>query len=426
MTEIAEVDAYQVLDSRGRPTVEAVVRLGDGSIGRGTAPSGASTGRFEALELRDGDQRRFEGKTVLHAVRNVCETIGPAVIGYNADDQPAVDRAMIELDGTPDKSRLGANAILAVSMATANAAAAAKGIPLYQHLGEGTTLPLPEIQVIGGGAHAAWRLDVQDFMVVAVGAESFFQSLEMTYHVYQSIGRLLSSAGQLAGVADEGGFWPTFDANERALQVITEGIERAGYKPGVDVAISIDVAASDLYDAAIQRYRFALENRCFTSEEFIALMRQWRQDYALVSIEDPLAEDDIDGWRCISNELGRQCQLVGDDLFTTNLERISMGIEARLANAVLIKLNQIGTVSETLAAITATQTAGWAPIVSARSGETEDAFISHLAVATNVGQLKVGSITRGERTAKWNEVLRIERSLGRRATFADGRRFRQS
>lgn len=416
--KIVDVDAYQILDSRGTPTVEAVVRLDDGSTGSGLVPSGASTGRFEALELRDGKQQCFYGKSVLRAVQHVREIIGPAVIGRRADDQLEIDRAMIELDGTPDKSRLGANAILGVSMAVANAAAAARRIPLYQHLGEGCVLPLPEIQIIGGAAHAAWRLDVQDFMVVAMGAEGFFQALEMTFGVYQSVGQLLSAAGQLFGVADEGGFWPTFDTNEQALQLLTEGIVKAGYEPGVDVAISIDVAASDLYDAAAKRYRFALEDRSFSPAEFAALMETWHKCYPIVSIEDPMAEDDFDGWRCISQALGDKCQLVGDDLFTTNLARIQLGVEAGFANAVLIKLNQIGTVSETLEAIRATQAAGWAPIVSARSGETEDAFISHLSVATDAGQLKVGSITRGERTAKWNEILRIERRLEGRARFA--------
>ncbi|MFP5209195.1 MAG: phosphopyruvate hydratase [Acidobacteriota bacterium] len=416
---IHSISAYQVYDSRGNPTVEAEVILESGERGRGTVPSGASTGQFEALELRDGDPRSFRGKSVFNAIANIHREIAPALAGWDVHDQAGLDRKLIELDGTPSKSRLGANAILAVSMAAAHAAAAALRVPLYDYLGQsrGTLLPLPEIQIIGGGAHAHWRTDVQDFLLIATGASSFQEVMEITFNVHRAAGELMEKRGALFGVADEGGYWPEFSSNEAALQLMTEAIVHAGYTPGRDAAISLDIAASDLYDSETQRYLFALENRSFTSAEFAALQTAWCDRYPIVSIEDPMADTDWDGWSAVASALRNRVQLVGDDLFTTNLERIRAGIERNLANAVLIKLNQIGTVTETLAAIELTQSAGWNPIISARSGETEDAFISHLAVATNAGQLKVGSFTRGERMAKWNEVLRIERDLGQRARF---------
>lgn len=417
--KIHSISAYQVYDSRGNPTVEAEVILESGERGRGTVPSGASTGQFEALELRDGDPRLFRGKSVFNAIANIHREIAPALAGWDVHDQAGLDRKLIELDGTPSKSRLGTNAILAVSMAAAHAAAAALRVPLYDYLGQsrGTLLPLPEIQIIGGGAHAHWRTDVQDFLLIATGASSFQEVMEITFNVHRAAGELMEKRGALFGVADEGGYWPEFSSNEAALQLMTEAIVHAGYTPGRDAAISLDIAASDLYDSETQRYLFALENRSFTSAEFAALQTAWCDRYPIVSIEDPMADTDWDGWSAVASALRNRVQLVGDDLFTTNLERIRAGIERNLANAVLIKLNQIGTVTETLAAIELTQSAGWNPIISARSGETEDAFISHLAVATNAGQLKVGSFTRGERMAKWNEVLRIERDLGQRARF---------
>ena len=417
--KIHSISAYQVYDSRGNPTVEAEVILESGERGRGTVPSGASTGQFEALELRDGDPRLFRGKSVFNAIANIHREIAPALAGWDVHDQAGLDRKLIELDGTPSKSRLGANAILAVSMAAAHAAAAALRVPLYDYLGQsrGTLLPLPEIQIIGGGAHAHWRTDVQDFLLIATGASSFQEVMEITFNVHRAAGELMEKRGALFGVADEGGYWPEFSSNEAALQLMTEAIVHAGYTPGRDAAISLDIAASDLYDSETQRYLFALENRSFTSAEFAALQTAWCDRYPIVSIEDPMADTDWDGWSAVASALRNRVQLVGDDLFTTNLERIRAGIERNLANAVLIKLNQIGTVTETLAAVELTQSAGWNPIISARSGETEDPFISHLAVATNAGQLKVGSFTRGERMAKWNEVLRIERDLGQRARF---------
>lgn len=416
---IRSVNAYQVYDSRGTPTIEAEVTLTTGESGRGTVPSGASTGQFEALELRDGYPGRFRGKSVFKAIDNVHREIAPALVGWDVVDQSALDHRLIELDGTPDKSRLGANAILAVSMAAANAAAVAQRRPLYESLGQlgGTLLPLPEIQIVGGGAHANWRIDVQDFLLIATGAQSFQEVMEITFNIHRAAGDLISRRGAVYGVADEGGYWPEFSTNESVLQFITEAILEAGYTPGIDAAISIDIAASDLYDLKTGCYAFRLENRAFTSAQFADLLSSWCDRYAIVSIEDPMADTDWEGWSAIASVLCGRIQLIGDDLFTTNLERIRLGIERKVANAVLIKLNQIGTVTETIAAIKLTQEAGWNPVVSARSGETEDGFISHLAVATNAGQLKVGSFTRGERMAKWNEVLRIERDLGSRAQF---------
>jgi enolase 1/2/3 len=418
--KIQNVEAYQIFDSRGNPTVEAVLTLEDGIQGRGLVPSGASTGRHEAWELRDGNPGRFLGRSVFRAVRNVEEEIKPALCGLEVADQEGLDRRLIELDGTPNKSRLGANAILAVSMAASQAAACAENVPLHHYLGQGrgTLLPWPEIQIFGGGKHARGRIDVQDFMIVAPGAKSYDQTLEMTFNVFHQAARVLEDRGRLAGAADEGGYWPMFDSNEEALSALVESIERTGYEPGRDVAISLDIAATEFWRDG--RYRFGLENRTFTSEEFAELLAGWVERYPILSLEDPMAEEDWEGWVLMNRRVGHRVQLIGDDLFTTDLARIQMGIDRGAANAVLIKLNQIGTVSETLAAIRLTQKAGWRPVISARSGETEDAFIAHLAVATNAGQLKVGSFCRSERMAKWNEVLRIKRQLGDRARFAGG------
>ncbi|HXI70034.1 MAG TPA: phosphopyruvate hydratase [Verrucomicrobiae bacterium] len=425
--KIHSISAWQVFDSRGNPTIEAEVTLANGVRGRGTVPSGASTGQFEAVELRDRDLKKFNGKSVFKAVTNVQETIGPALSGRDVLDQSGLDEAMIALDGTPDKSRLGANAILSVSMAAANTAAAARGEPLFVHLGggRGNLLPLPEIQIIGGGAHANWRTDVQDFLLIANGARSYAEVMEMTHNVYHAAGDILKQRGKYVGVADEGGYWPDFKTNEEPLQLLVEAIQAAGYQPGRDAVISLDIAASDLFDAATGTYRFALEKRNFATAEFAALLTDWCTRYPIISIEDPMADTDWDGWGMIYQSLGQRVQIVGDDLFTTNLQRIQAGIEKGVANAVLIKLNQIGTVTETIKAIQLTQQAGWLPVVSARSGETEDGFIAHLAVATNAGQLKVGSFSRGERMAKWNEVIRIERELSGRARFIGGGIYRQ-
>ena len=425
--KIASLSACQVFDSRGNPTIEAEVALDHGVRGRGMAPSGASTGQFEALELRDGDPKRFRGKSVFKAIANVHEIMAPALRGRDVFDQAGLDQAMIALDGTPNKSRLGANAILAVSLAVAQAAAAARGEPLFVYLGHGrgNLLPLPEIQILGGGAHAHWRTDVQDFLLIANGARSYAEVMEITHNVYHAAGDLLKQRGKYFGVADEGGYWPEFKTNEEPLRLLVEAIERAGYRPGRDAAISLDIAASDLFDEKTGTYHFALEQKKFSTAEFATLLADWCARYPIISIEDPMADTDWNGWQMIFKALGQRVQIIGDDLFTTNLQRIRTGIEKGVANAVLIKLNQIGTVTETLAAIRLTQEAGWLPVVSARSGETEDAFIAHLAVATNAGQLKVGSFSRSERMAKWNEVIRIERELAGRAQFIGGEIFRK-
>ena len=421
--KIKSVSAFQIFDSRGNPTVEASVELENGICGSGLVPSGASTGRHEALELRDGDPARYGGKSVFKAIGHVNGEIARAVAGRDVGDQAGLDEALIALDGTPNKSRLGANAILAVSMAAARAAAAARGLPLFESLGEGrgTLLPLPEIQIFGGGKHADGRIDLQDFMIVALRAKTYEEALETTFNVFHAASAVLKERGLLAGVADEGGYWPLFERNEDVFGALIESIERAGYAPGREVGLSLDVAATDLFRDGC--YGLGLDRRRFTSGEFAALMIEWVGKYPIVSIEDPMAEDDWEGWQRVRAAIGHRCQLVGDDHFTTNLARIERGIAAGTANAILIKLNQIGTVTETVRAIRRTQAAGWLPIVSARSGETEDAFIAHLAVATDAGQLKVGSFSRGERMSKWNEVLRIQRHLGARARFTGAHIF---
>jgi enolase len=417
--KIESIDAYQIYDSRGMPTVEVELTLAGGVKGFGLVPSGASTGQFEALELRDGNKQLFRGRSVLNAVENVRCEIAAALRGYDIYDQAAIDRTMIDLDGTPKKSRLGANAILGVSMAAANAAANAKGVPLFESLGggEGILLPLPEIQIVGGGAHANWRTDVQDFLLIATGAKSYAETLEITFNVYHAAGDIFRQRNKYYGLADEGGYWPEFKTNEAVFELMIEAIERAGYTPGKEASISLDIAASDLYDEATGSYGFRLEDRRFSAEEFSSLMIDWCEKYPIISIEDPAADTDWASWDRIYKAVGDRVQIIGDDLFTTNLIRIEEGIQRGVANSVLIKLNQIGTVSETIDAIRMTQEAGWLPVVSARSGETEDAFICHLAVATNAGQLKVGSFARSERMVKWNEVLRIERQLGEHARF---------
>lgn len=424
--KITQVSALQVFDSRGNPTLEAEAVLDCGTRGRGLVPSGASKGFHEALELRDGDPSRFRGKSVEKAVAHVNNEIARAIHGMNAGLQADIDRTLIELDGTTNKSRMGANAILAVSMAVANAAAIAQNKPLFESLGggEANLLPLPQIQIFGGGAHADRRCDVQDFMVIATGARTYLESLEITFNVYGAAKDILKECKKYYGVADEGGCWPEFSTNEEILCVLVEAIRRAGYVPGKEVAISLDIAGSDLFDERTGKYYFNLENQEFTSRQFIDLMVRWCEQYLIISLEDPMSETDWQGWRQIYAELGKKIQLVGDDLFCTNVQRINRGIEEGVANAVLIKPNQIGTLTETIAAIRLTQEAGWLPIISARSGETEDVFISHLAVATNAGQLKVGSFTRSERMAKWNELLRIERALGKRARFEGARIFK--
>jgi enolase len=418
-TDIAFVHARRVWDSRGRPTVEADVLLECGAVGRAIAPAGASTGSFEALELRDGGPA-FGGYDVTKAVANVNGEIAHAVTGMDATDQATLDEAMIALDGTPNKSRLGANAILAVSMAAAHAAAAASGEPLYGYLGDSTnvTLPLPQIQIFGGGAHAGRRVDIQDFMVMCPSAKNFAEALDRTAEVYRAAGALMKEAGTLAGVADEGGWWPEFTTNEQALDTLVRAIERAGFTPGKDVSIALDIAASEFGRAG--KYKLALEDKELDSEGMIRLLTGWIDRFPIASIEDPLAEDDVAGFAAFTRAVGARVQIVGDDFLVTEAARIQAAAQQGAANTVLIKPNQRGTLTETLAAWQAAKAVGYAGIVSARSGETEDTTIVHLAVGWGIGQLKVGSFARGERMAKWNEALRIEEVLSARARFAGG------
>ncbi|MBM7035339.1 phosphopyruvate hydratase [Vibrio ulleungensis] len=418
---IKQIDAYQIFDSRGQPTLETVVTLDDGTHGVGMVPSGASTGQFEALEMRDGDLSRFKGQSVFKAIEHVKGELQQALIGKSVQKQSDIDSQMCALDGTDNKSRLGANAILSVSLAVADARAKALKLPLYKSLapqGSGTLLPLPEIQLVGGGAHAQWRTDIQDFLIIVNGATTYQDTLEVTFNIYRTAEALLKERGLLAGAADEGGFWPTFDNHQAIFEFVVEAITTAGYEPGKEVSISLDIAASDLYRDGL--YHLPLDGKSYTSEQFLQLMLDWCETYPVLSIEDPFADTDFDMWRRFTEQVGDRIQVIGDDLFTTNIARIKQGIDQNLANSVLIKLNQIGTVTETLEAIAITQQAGWLPVVSARSGETEDAFISHLAVATDAGQLKVGSFTRSERMVKWNEVVRIAQQLGESARFEGG------
>ena len=415
-TRITEVRGRRVWDSRGRPTVEAEVALGGGAWGRAIAPAGASTGSGEALDRRDGGAA-FGGYDVRAAVAAVSDEIAPALRGLDANDQEAVDQRLIELDGTPDKSRLGANATVAVSMAVAHAAAAAAGEPLWRYLRpERTALPLPEIQIFGGGAHAGRRVDIQDFMVVCPGAATFAQALDWTAEVYRVAGVLMAEAGRLKGVADEGGYWPDFATNEEALEMLLRAIQGAGFRPAEQVAIALDVAASEFGQGGI--YRLGLDGRELRSEGMIELLVGWLARYPIVSIEDPLAEDDPDGFAAFTRAVGARCQVVADDLTVTDAARVRVAAEAKAANTLLIKPNQRGTLSEARAAWDAARAAGWGGIVSARSGETEDTTIVHLAIGWGVPQLKVGSFARSERMAKWNEALRIEEALGANARLA--------
>ncbi len=414
---IASIHGRRVWDSRGRPTVEAEVTLANGVVGRAIAPAGASRGSREAIDLRDGGTR-FGGMDVAQAIANVDGTVQRVLIGRDALDQAGVDAALVALDGTPNKAKLGGNATVAVSLAVAHAAAVTAHLPLWRYLahGEAVSLPLPEIQIFGGGAHAGRRIDLQDLMVMPVGATSFAQALEMTAEVYRAAGELMRDAGKLAGVADEGGWWPAFDTNEEALAMLVRAIERAGFVPGADVAISLDVAASEF--GRDGRYRLGLERRELDRDGMIEMLLRWIERYPIVSIEDPLAEDDRDGWIAFTRAAGARIQIIGDDYLTTSAERVALAAVDGACNAVLIKPNQAGTLTETLAALTAGRNAGFATIVSARSGETEDTSIVHLAIGWNAGQLKVGSFARSERMAKWNEALRIEESLGAAARFA--------
>ena len=418
-TSIAYVHGRRVWDSRGRPTVEAEMLLEGGGVGRAIAPAGASTGTGEALDLRDGGDA-FGGYDVKRALAHVNGEIARAVRGIDAADQPALDRKLIELDGTPSKSRLGANAVVAVSMAAAHAAAAAAGEPLYRYLGgpDCHLMPMPQIQIFGGGAHAGRRVDIQDFLIVCPAADSFEQALDWTAEVYRTAGELMKEAGTLAGVADEGGWWPSFATNEQALETLVHAIERAGYKPGSQVAIALDVAASEF--GRNGKYKLALEDKELDTGGMIKLLTSWIKRYPIVSVEDPLAEDDDAGFAAFTQEVGARVQVIGDDFLVTQASRVREAALRGAANAVLLKPNQRGTLTETHEAWQAAQQAAFAGVISARSGETEDTTIVHLAVGWGVGQLKVGGFARSERMAKWNEALRVEEALGARARFAGG------
>ena len=424
--DIRSIRARRVWDSRGRPTVEAELTLHDGAVGLAISPAGASRGTREAHELRDSGAARFGGLDVMQAVGNVNGEIARALVGASARDQVALDRRLIELDGTPNKTRLGANATLAVSMAAAHAAAASLGLPLFEYLGgaEATLLPMPQIQIFGGGAHAGRRVDIQDFMVVCPGAQSFAQALEWTAEVYRHAGLLMRERGSHAGVADEGGWWPDFATNEEALATLVAAIERAGYAPGAQVAIALDIAASDFGRAG--RYALGLEGRVLDTDGLIELLLGWLDRYPIASIEDPLAEDDPEGFARFTHAAGKRVQIVGDDFLVSDAKLVREAAARGAANAVLLKPNQRGTLSETLAAWREARSVGYAGIVSARSGETEDTTIVHLAIGWGSGQLKVGSFARGERMAKWNEALRIEERLGERARFAGAAAFGRS
>jgi len=415
---IREITAREVLDSRGNPTVEAEVHLDSGKIGRAIVPSGASTGEHEAVELRDGNARRYFGKGVQKAVKNVTGEIADALANYNASDQRALDRKMIELDGTETRGRLGANAILAVSMAAARAAAAEYGLPLYRFLGGGgaNTLPVPMMNILNGGAHADNNVDFQEFMVMPVGAPSFSEALRWGVEVFHTLKGVLKKRGYNTAVGDEGGFAPSVKSNVEAIEVVLEAIQQAGYKPGADIAIALDPAASEFFQDG--KYVFKKSDKSSkSSDEMVRFWAKWANDYPIVSLEDGLAEDDWEGWKTLTELIGKKIQLVGDDLFVTNTQRLQKGIDQGIANSILIKVNQIGTVSETLDAIDLARRNGYTSVISHRSGETEDTFIADLAVATGVGQIKTGSASRTDRVAKYNQLLRIEEELGPSARF---------
>ncbi len=421
MSKITEITAREILDSRGNPTVEADVVLTSGILGRAAVPSGASTGEHEAVELRDGDAKRYMGKGVRQAVQNVEEKIAPAIEGFDVQDQLAIDAEMIALDGTPNKGNLGANAILSVSMAAARAAAAELGLPLYRYLGGplARVMPVPMMNILNGGAHAPNTVDFQEFMIVPIGAENFTEALRMGAEVFHTLKKVLSKRKLATSVGDEGGFAPDLRDDEEAIKVIIEAIEGAGYQPGKQIALALDVAASELYKDGTYVFKKSGAGKK-DAAGMIELYRKWLDEYPIVSIEDGLAEDDWDGWADLTKALGDRCQLVGDDIFVTNTERLARGIENGVANAILIKVNQIGTVSETLEAIEMARAAGYLSVISHRSGETEDTFIADLAVGTGAGQIKTGSASRTDRIAKYNQLIRIEEKLGPAAEFPGG------
>lgn len=418
MSIIVDVYAREVLDSRGNPTVEVEVSLESGGKGRAIVPSGASTGAYEAVELRDGDKSRYLGKGVLKAVENVNTIIAPEIIGLDALDQVAIDRKMIQLDGTHNKGKLGANAILAVSMATARAAADALDVPLYTYLGgfNAKVLPVPMMNIINGGEHADNNIDVQEFMILPVGAESFKEALRVGAEIFHNLKAVLHDKGLNTAVGDEGGFAPNLGSNEEAISTIIEAINRAGYKPGEEVFIGMDVASTEFYKDG--KYVLAGEGKSFTSAEFVDLLESWVDKYPILTIEDGCSEDDWEGWKLLTDRLGKKVQLVGDDLFVTNTERLSDGIEKGVGNSILVKVNQIGTLTETFDAIEMAKRAGYTAVISHRSGESEDSTIADIAAATNAGQIKTGAPSRTDRVAKYNQLLRIEDQLGSTAQYA--------
>ena len=420
-SRIERVSAREVLDSRGNPTIEVEVGLFDGSLGTARVPSGASTGVHEALELRDGDPARYGGKGVRKAVENVRWTMAEVMVGMDALDQHAVDSALVDLDGTPNKSRLGANAILGASLATAHAAAKSRGLPLYRYLGGAGArlLPVPMMNILNGGAHTGWQsTDAQEFMVMPIGAPTFAEGLRWGAEIYHSLKAVLKGHGYSTLIGDEGGFAPALKANQEALDLILEAIEKAGYRPGQQVVLALDPAASELYDEASGKYRLRKEGRELTGEEMVRFWSTWVDSYPIASIEDGLAQDDWKSWQAMTEALGSRVQLVGDDLLVTNPERVRKAIDEKACNALLVKVNQIGTLSETLDAIGLCQRAGWKAIVSHRSGETEDTTIADLAVAFELGQIKTGAPARSDRVAKFNQLLRIEEDLGEAASYA--------
>ncbi|MBI2882562.1 MAG: phosphopyruvate hydratase [Candidatus Methylomirabilis oxyfera] len=419
MTQIARLIAREILDSRGYPTVEVDAVLEDGSIGRAAVPSGASTGRHEALELRDGDPARYGGKGVQKAIRHIHDLIAPVLVGKQVDEQAAIDRTLITLDGTDNKARLGANAVLGVSLAVAKAAAAVRGCPLYRYLGgpSATTLPVPLMNILNGGAHADTNVDFQEFMIVPVGARTFAEAIRFGAETFHVLGSVLTGRGHSTTVGDEGGFAPRLRSNVEAIELILEAIAKAGYRPGSDIALALDPAASEFFDGGKYVFKKS-DGSTRDAEGMIRFYSDWIRQYPIVSIEDGLAEDDWQGWKELTAELGKKTQLVGDDLFVTSSRRLARGIDEGVANAILIKLNQIGTLTETLQAMELARSAGYRTVISHRSGETEDTTIADLAVATGAGQIKSGSLSRTERTCKYNQLLRIEEALGPNAILA--------
>ena len=427
MSQITHIHAREILDSRGNPTVEADVILSNGTMGRAAVPSGASTGEHEAVELRDGDPQRYGGKGVLKAVHNVNELIVRALKGMDARDQGEIDRTLIELDGTATKSKLGANAILAASLATARAAANAQNLPLYRYLGgeNAKTLPVPMMNIINGGAHADNNVDFQEFMIVPVGAENFREALRTGAEIFHTLKSVLKKKGYATSVGDEGGFAPNLKSNEEAIETILEAIAHSGYRAGEDVLLALDPAASEFYDG--QSYVFKKsDGRKRSSDEMVAFWSKWIENYPIISLEDGMAENDWEGWKSLTDELGQCAQLVGDDIFVTNIEFLRQGIERGVANSILIKVNQIGTLTETLDCIKLAKANLYTTVISHRSGETEDAFIADLALATNAGQIKTGSLSRSDRIAKYNQLLRIEEELGAAAIYPGRAAFKSS